>query len=223
MNAVDQVLAKMIYNWPTLYVNRLAALKEVFADGAQWNKDGSVWLMALDGASEKTVEDEEAAVAEETKFYDKLADNEENRRGRATAVATARLRVRERNARYAFIRENADVLAVAAGKFDYVPRFSLHALNAIPLDRLSPAWKAALGEFAHAILCFSDRDMERCKLAHGPNVDYVSRLEEAKVTARECLLRLYPEKEAANARREEIERIRREAEKFGLTLTPIQK
>lgn len=221
LNAVDQVLAKMIHNWPTLYPNRLAALKHVFEDGAEWYDNGTVWLMSLDGQSDSLTDDEDAVAASATEYLNSLPDTPEYRRTRERTDAKARLEVRQRNAKYMFIRENAELIATAECRFDTVPRFSLSGLNKIPLEKLTPEWKEALVEFCRAIQYFSPRDMERIKVSMGDNIEYTSRLEEARKTASECLMRLDPEGEGKHARNAEIDRIRREAEKYGYTLKLI--
>lgn len=220
LNVVDRTLATMIANWPDSYRNRLSALRKVFVEGTEWNADGTIWNTALDGPSNKIADNVDEAVAESMGFYEGLPDTPENRARRQREEATTRLRVLHRNATVQFIRDNAELLAVASCRFEYVPRFPMSALNDIPLDRLTPEWKAALVEFCKAILEFTNKDLARCEEKHGPSADYAPRLAEAYATAREALARINPEF-ADRARREEIERLRSEAAKLGFKLAPL--
>ncbi len=218
--------AKMIAYWPTLYSNRYDAMRRVFSC-AEW-KNGCPVL-------EDTFVGRHTSKEIDRKEYLKdIAREKETRYGRDKLpgrLAQIKLRYVKACAKHEFAEKNSLLIATAieylGERFSYVPEFSTHSLNQIPLNELTPAWRAALIEYCEAIDSYSMNQAR--KNPNGYTNDVVERnvvrLEEAKKTAKEALYRLDPSRCAQEQkvfRDNELSALRHAAEKYGFTLTEIK-
>lgn len=215
---VEDTIAKMIQNWPSLYRDRLSALTRIFND-ADWH-DGQPFSESISTRDENIFEDVITAVA---RFDQSDSPYAKNKR------LEIRLRTFRENATLKFIIDNASLIAqVKSHEFSYTPSFSSYELNRIPLEKLAPEWREALIEFCEEILIESEKNVLH-RTAQYPTADIqreIKKLEQAQATARECLVRIDPSRAAAQEATERLDAIRKlqyEAEKFGYTLTKMDK
>lgn len=222
MTAVDETLTQIISNWPGLHTTRYSALENALTSSwPSWQetKTGFIPRPSAIADGRDDLEDPTTKFVGETlrgRDFEKLADWEK------AYVHAQRVSWGRRHAIEVFNREHAgDIARDTTASFVGVPRFSLSDLNDIPLDRLDPAWRAALIEFCRKIEVVTEekvRDHNRDLNAESQD-RAASDLKSAKAAAKECLFRLglVSDKEAAE-RAAVIARIRREAAAFGLEL-----
>lgn len=219
---VAETLATMIRNWPTLYETRLDALKRCFTESWGTYQDGCLIPESLHERSAADIMDEEEQVEKgSSKHYQKS-----NPAKAAAIEASDRLYARRFNAKIAFLKANADLLAIDdRTKFSYPPSFSSYELNRVQLDKLNDEWKAAFVEFCNAILTYDEAQIDRkySQYSEQARADKKTRLQEAKETAREGLLRAgLGQEHETKARNAVLEKLRYEAARLGFDLTPIK-
>lgn len=221
--SVDETVATMIRNWPSSYATRLDALRRVFtASSNDWLRgDTGMYPLpdtVLTASERDEAAEEEKAVAQEL-------------RGRGldevsayvrSSIASTRLRLRRERAENDFRRANADLIAVErhAG-FTYIPSFSFHQLNNLPLGNLAPDWREALIEFCEEVQRYSEIEARHQKRDQAPEYQQrgVDELNQSKAVAAECLHRLgLGDSAAGQARAAEIAKLRRAAAAFGMKL-----
>jgi hypothetical protein len=215
MLTVDETLEKLISNWPSLHRSRLTALASIFTgDCDDWSKgypnaDRTSGLYSRDEYETK-----------EITLDASTAKNHYN---------TEMLYHLGNRAEKTFVRENAALIARTNlgewNEFRYVPSFSEYQLNRIPVEKLTPEWRAALIELCKEILYLREDFVHRNP--RGLNAESIERkvtdLKEAQKTAQECLIRLGEgDKEAEKARNAAIQKLRFEAEKYGFVLAKIE-
>jgi hypothetical protein len=203
---VDQVLVAMLKAWPTLRGSRLDCL-HVLATGseydAKWNEDGSLWV-----SDEKTTD---------TSFPDKTEDeDDEVVRGRAKIAAGGKgakweterladrlLTLRARALRESFTRDNAEEIILAGNSYDpefkdypnargwenTLPGKSFTLLDNVP-ENADPLWIEAFIEMLEEVLRFKYPAYKFDGMAADYSKRYLDDLENAKVAARETLIRL---------------------------------
>jgi hypothetical protein len=211
---VNEILAKLISDWPSLYRSRLSALSRVFSYYDNWSG----------GFPHHDYPDRDESLDQP---LDETLDGSDARSYRNSAI----LRKRHERMEDLFIRENAEMIAAAeSGKFrDFTstPDFSTYYLNRMPLETMNADWRAALEEFCRAILLYSEDKLRHRKALQGTCASYieneVSRLNSSKAAAQEALSRLGKSGEQESRERAAlIQKLHYEAEALGFTLTPMK-
>lgn len=213
LKSVDEVLARMISNSPTLWASRMDALNRVFTYSSDWSKGYPINDDLAERESDLDKPLDETLTGSDAKYY-RNSTLAEKRADRAEAL---------------FIRAQAALIAAAeSGRFHdfrYTPRFTTYHLNNIPLATLSEDWRKALSDYCSEILIYDEDKVRLRKKLDGVSDEYIERevqqLRSSKEAAQETLARLGKgEKREAAARAAAIEALRLQAQKFGLKLVP---
>ena len=217
---VNAVLARYIAAWPSLCDNRHDALLWVFTNSAiqRWHKGCPVFWDDYSSDKELTETAVRAEIAKLTR-----SDQRE--------IVYQTLRIRREVTIHRFTRKHAAQIAEATTykpMFRGVPDFSVFALNRIPLNELTPAWKAALIELADAILAARVDDYTKRMKLENLSADAIkhteSRFCSAQATANETLMRLCPERVESltkHERGDKLNQLRMAAEALGMKLVPV--
>lgn len=214
LTGVNETLTAMIANWPSLYPSRLTALRRVFTNHMNWS-DGT----PQSNDSIFTRDDSMDTPLDETlKGSDTYSPNVQI------------LRLRKERQTYEFTRTNAALIAAAEYgdfyDFEHTPSFSTYDLNSIPLEKLTPEWRAALIEFCNAIIAVTEDSVRTDPSVRHYSKDAIEKkvvqLQDAKATARECLMRLGEgKKEEEAARNRALDELRAQAHRLGFKLERV--
>jgi hypothetical protein len=222
MSEVDEILAQIVSNWPSLYTTRYDALGNALTSSwPSWQETETGFIPRPSGIADgrDSLED---PTTERVNDILRGRPFETLKAWEQEQVYAARVSWGRRHAIEIFNREHAaDIARNTSETFVSVPRFSLSDLDKIPLDRLDPAWRAALIEYCEKIERLSEdkvRDGKR-DLNQEAQDRAASDLKSAKAAAKECLFRLgIADGAEIEQRAAEIAKLRAQAYALGLDL-----
>lgn len=230
---VNDVLAVMIKNWPTLFDTRMDCLDRVFTFEIGW-KDGypsnpDIYTKSTDYYNTTVDDIIEKELKDISERYSDLGDKAVHDRS-----VEATLRIKKDNCYNEFKIRNADLIAktkITTDKsFTSYPSFSTHHLNRrIPFDKLNHDWQLAFIEYCNEILVFEKCHLDFLIASYVKYTDdYKKQIKELVIeaarSAKEGLFRFDPEfreKQELSKRNQIVQNLFIEAEKYGYTLSPI--